>query len=75
MAGLTNWFSTIDSVQHLGFVDGRGHVLDLNIRQGDDSWGVYDVTDETGPPYEFVQELWVVPGEPPWRLRNAWRPS
>jgi hypothetical protein len=50
MVGLTNWVSLIDSVQHIGFVDGRGHVLDLYIRRGDESWAVYDVTEDTGPP-------------------------
>jgi photosystem II stability/assembly factor-like uncharacterized protein len=48
---LTSWVSSGDNVQHLVYIDRRGHIIELYMPVGQPPWRPYaDVHDQTGAP-------------------------
>jgi hypothetical protein len=47
---LTTWWSTVDGLRHIAYIDQRGHIQDCYMQPGKYPWRNYDVTEDTGPP-------------------------
>jgi hypothetical protein len=47
---LTFWLSFGDGLQHVAYIDQRGHIQDCYMHPGQYPWAAYDVTDDTGTP-------------------------
>jgi hypothetical protein len=45
---VTSWWEPSDNTQHIGYIDGSGHVLHVYVSPGQPPWGIRDVTDDTG---------------------------
>ena len=93
---LTTWWSPVDGLRHIAYIDRNGHIQDCYMQPGNYPWRVYDVSNDASPPkpfagaltswwsfsdntqhiayiadiddYGFPQELYVRPGQPPWRV-------
>lgn len=47
---LTTWWSTVDGLRHIAYIDQRGHIQDCYMQPGRYPWGNHDVTEDTGGP-------------------------
>ena len=47
---LTTWWSTVDGLRHIAYIDQRGHIQDCYMQPGKYPWRNYDVTEDTEGP-------------------------